>query len=89
MPQTMWERQSLVQPLVLKATVVGYELATTTDPLTLYVKYTATGSNNTSTTFSDNEDIQANGVVGGIVANSSSATTCRHPLQLQLVLPQT
>ena len=58
----------------VKATVVGYELATTTDPLTLYVKYTATGSNNTSTTFSVNEDIQANGVVGGIVANSSSAT---------------
>ncbi len=58
----------------VKATVVGYELATTTDPLTLYVKYTATGSDNTSTVFSNNENIQANGVVGGIVANSSSAT---------------
>ncbi len=58
----------------VKATVVGYELATTTDPLTLYVKYTATGSDNTSTVFSNNENIQANGVVGGITANSSSAT---------------
>ena len=58
----------------VKATVVGFDLATTTDPLTLYVKYTATGSDNVSTTFSDNEQIQANGVVGGIVANSSSAT---------------
>ena len=57
----------------VKATVIGYESATTTDPLTLYVKYTATGSDNTSTVFSDNEQIQANGVVGGIVAGSSSA----------------
>ena len=58
----------------VKATVVGFDLATTTDPLTLYVKYTATGSDNVSTTFSNNENIQSNGVVGGIVANSSSAT---------------
>ena len=58
----------------VKATVVGYELATTTDPLTLYVKYTASGTDNVSTTFSNNENIQSNGVVGGIVAGSSSAT---------------
>ena len=57
----------------VKATVVGYELATTTDPLTLYVKYTQTGTDNVSTTFSDNEQIQANGVIGTLVANSSSA----------------
>ena len=31
----------------VKATVIGYEAATTTDPLTLYVKYTATGTDNT------------------------------------------
>ena len=57
----------------VKATVVGYELATTTDPLTLYVKYTQTGTDNVSTTFSDNEQIQANGVIGTLVAGSSSA----------------
>tara|TARA_A200000159_G_scaffold21006_1_gene17706 strand:+ start:1606 stop:7968 length:6363 start_codon:yes stop_codon:yes gene_type:complete len=57
----------------VKATVIGFDAATTTDPLTLYVKYTQTGTDNVSTTFSDNEQIQANGVVGGIVANSSSA----------------
>ena len=57
----------------VKATVIGFDAATTTDPLTLYVKYTQTGTDNVSTTFSDNEELQANGVVGGIVANSSSA----------------
>ncbi len=57
----------------VKATVIGFDVATTTDPLTLYVKYTQTGTDNVSTTFSDNEQIQANGVVGGITANSSSA----------------
>ena len=57
----------------VKATVIGYELATTTDPLTLYVKYTQTGTDNVSTTFSDNEQIQANGVIGTLVAGSSSA----------------
>ena len=58
----------------VKASVVGFELATTTDPLTLYVKYVATGTDNVSTTFSNNENIKSSGVVGGIVANSSSAT---------------
>tara|TARA_R110001592_G_scaffold98717_3_gene281623 strand:- start:939 stop:7322 length:6384 start_codon:yes stop_codon:yes gene_type:complete len=58
----------------VKASVVGFELATTTDPLTLYVKYVATGTDNVSTTFSNNENIQSSGVVGGKVANSSSAT---------------
>ena len=57
----------------VKATVIGYESATTTDPLTLYVKYTQTGTDNVSTVFSDNEQIQANGAIGGIVAGSSSA----------------
>ena len=57
----------------VKATVIGYESATTTDPLTLYVKYTQTGTDNVSTTFSDNEQIQANGVIGTLVAGSSSA----------------
>ena len=57
----------------VKATVIGFESATTTDPLTLFVKYTATGTDNVSTTFSDNEQIQADGAVGGIVAGSSSA----------------
>ena len=57
----------------VKATVIGYESATTTDPLTLYVKYTQTGTDNVSTVFSDNEQIQANGAVGSLVAGSSSA----------------
>lgn len=57
----------------VKATVIGYEAATTTDPLTLYVKYTATGTDNSSTVFSDNEQLQANGVVGTFTANSSTA----------------
>ncbi len=57
----------------VKATVIGYESATTTDPLTLYVKYTQTGTDNVSTVFSDNEQIQANGTVGSLVAGSSSA----------------
>ena len=57
----------------VKATVIGFESATTTDPLTLYVKYTQTGTDNVSTVFSDNEQIQANGAVGSLVAGSSSA----------------
>ena len=57
----------------VKATVIGFESATTTDPLTLFVKYTQTGTDNTSTVFANNEQIQANGAVGGIVAGSSSA----------------
>ena len=57
----------------VKATVIGFESATTTDPLTLYVKYTATGTNNIDTVFADNENIQADGAVGGLVAGSSSA----------------
>ena len=57
----------------VKATVIGFESATTTDPLTLYVKYTQTGTDNVSTVFSDNEQIQADGAVGGLVAGSSSA----------------
>ena len=57
----------------VKATVIGYDLATTTDPLTLYVKYTQTGTDNVTTVFSDNEELQANGVVGGLVAGSSSS----------------
>ena len=57
----------------VKATVIGFESATTTDPLTLFVKYTQTGTDNTTTVFANNEQIQANGAVGGIVANSSSA----------------
>ena len=57
----------------VKATVIGFDLATTTDPLTLYVKYTQTGTDNVTTVFSDNEELQANGVVGGLVAGSSSS----------------
>ena len=57
----------------VKATVIGFDLATTTDPLTLYVKYTQTGTDNITTVFSDNEELQANGVVGGLVAGSSSS----------------
>jgi len=57
----------------VKATVIGFDLATTTDPLTLYVKYTQTGTDNVTTTFLDNEELQANGVVGGLVAGSSSS----------------
>ena len=57
----------------VKATVIGYDAATTTDPLTLYVKYTQTGTDNVTLTFADNEEIQANGVVGGVVAGSSTA----------------
>ena len=57
----------------VKATVIGFDAATTTDPLTLYVKYTQTGTDNVTLTFADNEEIQANGVVGGVTAGSSTA----------------
>ena len=69
----------------VKATVIGYESATTTDPLTLYVKYTQTGTDNVSTVFSVNEQIQANGAVGGIVDLVHLLHNFRHPLQPQLV----
>ena len=57
----------------VKATVIGFTAATTTDPLTLYVKYTQTGTDNVTTTFANNEEIQANGVVNNAVAGTSTA----------------
>ena len=72
----------------VKATVIGFDLATTTDPLTLYVKYTQTGTDNVSTTFSDNEELQANGVVGGLVLVLLHRNF-KQVLQPQLVLVQT
>ena len=57
------------------AEVIEAVAATSTDPITLYVKYTKTGTNNTSTTFSDGENISSDGTIGSYSAAAASATT--------------
>ena len=59
----------------VEAEVIEAVAATSTDPITLYVKYTKTGTNNTSTTFSDGENISSDGAVGSYSADAASATT--------------
>ena len=69
----------------VKARVIGFSEATTTDPATLYVKYTQTATNTAggatagvTTTFVDGEDISSDTAITygstTISANSNSAT---------------
>ena len=65
----------------VKARVIGFELATTTDPATLYVKYTGTATNTSgaatagvTTTFIDGENISADTAIT-YTPSGGSATT--------------
>lgn len=55
------------------AEVVQAVAATTTDPITLYVKYVATGSDNTTVVFKNGEKISADATVGAFGAGIDSA----------------
>ena len=56
------------------AEVVQAVPATTTDPITLYVKYVTSGTDNVTTVFANGENIHANGVVGSFGSGIDSAT---------------
>ena len=55
------------------AEVIKVDAATTNDPITLYVKYIRTGSENVTTVFSNGERISANGTVGSFGSGVDSA----------------
>ena len=55
------------------AEVVQAVAATTTDPITLFVKYIATGSDNVTTVFNTGEKISADGTVGAFGSGIDSA----------------
>ena len=55
------------------AEVVQAVAATTTDPITLYVKYVATGTDNTTVVFKNGEKISADDTVGAFGAGIDSA----------------
>jgi len=55
------------------AEVIEVVAATTDDPITLYVKYINTGSDNSTTVFSAGENISADGTVGSFGAGIDSA----------------
>jgi len=59
----------------VKARVIDYAAATTTDPETLYVKYIASGTDFATHVFANGEDITADAVVGSYAADTVSATT--------------
>ena len=56
------------------AEVVEAVAATTTDPITLYVKYVTSGTDNVTTVFANGENIHANGTVGSFGSGIDSAT---------------
>jgi len=55
------------------AEVIQAVAATTTDPITLFVKYVATGSDNVTTVFNNGEKISADGTVGAFGSGIDSA----------------
>ena len=55
------------------AEVIQAVAATTDDPITLYVKYIRTGSDNETTVFTDGENISADGTVGSFGSGIDSA----------------
>jgi hypothetical protein len=57
----------------IEAEVIDAVAATTADPITLYVKYTKTGSDNVTSTFSSTENISASGTVGAFGSGIDSA----------------
>jgi len=56
------------------AEVIQAVAATTADPITLYVKYVQTGTDNVTSVFQDGENISANGTVGSFGSGIDSAT---------------
>lgn len=56
------------------AEVVQAVAATTTDPITLYVKYVTSGSDNIASVFQNGENIHADGIVGSFGSGIDSAT---------------
>ena len=56
------------------AEVIQAVAATTADPITLYVKYVQTGTDNVTSVFQDGENISANGTVGSFASGIDSAT---------------
>ena len=56
------------------AEVVQAVPATTTDPITLYVKYVTSGTDNVTTVFANGENIHADGTVGSFGSGIDSAT---------------
>jgi len=56
------------------AEVVEAVAATAADPITLYVKYVRTGSDNETVVFNDGENISADGTVGSFGSGIDSAT---------------
>ena len=56
------------------AEVIQAVAATTTDPITLFVKYIRTGTDGVTTRFQDGENISANGTVGSFGSGIASAT---------------
>ena len=57
------------------ATVIGYDVATTTDQPTLYLRYLSTGSDNEEKSFRDGENLSANYGVTHTTAYSSGAAS--------------
>ena len=55
------------------AEVIKVTAATTNDPITLFVKYIRTGTDNVTTVFANGERISANGVVGSFGSGIDSA----------------
>ena len=56
------------------AEVVQAVAANTTDPITLYVKYVSSGTDNVTAVFQNGENIHANGTVGSFGSGIDSAT---------------
>ena len=59
----------------VKAKVVGYTVATSADPDTLFVKYTQTGTDNSTSIFSDAENISSDANINSVGVDTASATT--------------
>lgn len=59
----------------VKAKVVGSVAATSTDPLTLYVKYEDSGTDNATLVFANAENISSNGTIGTFTGGTLTATT--------------
>ena len=65
------------------ATVIGYDVATTTDQPTLYLRYLATGSDYEEKSFRDGENISANyGVTHTTAYSSGAASATTYTLSL-------
>ena len=56
------------------AEVIEAFAATTSDPITLYVKYVSSGTDNVTAVFADGENINADGIVGSFGSGVDSAT---------------